>query len=278
MTSPIILAGMHRSGTSLVTRLLDDAGLFVGKELEGNHESVLFLSLNEWALRNAGASWDDPRPVRFLLQHAEGRQLVTDYCRRRLAGPRARAYFGGRRKKIEAGPWGWKDPRNTATLPIWMDVFPEGKVLIVDRHGVDVAQSLRTRFEKSWPGRKERYEKYAPTYRYRASRYPVAPGFRLGDLEGAFGTWKAYMQLADEHTAGLGDRLLRFRYEDLLTDPQTWLPKMFAFAGLDVDAEETRTIAERIDGSRAFAYQRKPELQAFADAHAEDLARWDYKP
>ena len=39
-------------------------------------------------------------------------------------------------------PWGWKDPRNVFTLPLWLRVFPEAKIIYIVRNGVDVAASL----------------------------------------------------------------------------------------------------------------------------------------
>jgi len=47
---PVILLGMHRSGTSLVARLLDELGLFQGAELQDDHESTHFLAVNELLL------------------------------------------------------------------------------------------------------------------------------------------------------------------------------------------------------------------------------------
>jgi hypothetical protein len=42
-------------------------------------------------------------------------------------------------------PWGWKDPRNCLTLPLWRKLLPETKVLICVRNPLAVAESLRLR-------------------------------------------------------------------------------------------------------------------------------------
>jgi len=39
---PIVIIGMHRSGTSIVTRMLGQLGLFVGKKKDMNHEALFF--------------------------------------------------------------------------------------------------------------------------------------------------------------------------------------------------------------------------------------------
>jgi hypothetical protein len=37
-----------------------------------------------------------------------------------------------RLRKVPSGnPWGWKDPRNGATLPLWREVFPEARILLI---------------------------------------------------------------------------------------------------------------------------------------------------
>ena len=48
MNSPVVVVGMHRSGTSLVSRILDQSGVMMGKDLQGDHESLFFIGLNEW--------------------------------------------------------------------------------------------------------------------------------------------------------------------------------------------------------------------------------------
>src|SRR4051812_23444294 len=60
---PVILLGMHRSGTSLIARVLDQLGLFQGSELQEDHESVYFLDVNDTLMKRIGASWDNPSPA-----------------------------------------------------------------------------------------------------------------------------------------------------------------------------------------------------------------------
>ncbi len=279
---PVILAGAHRSGTSLVTRLLDQAGLFVGHELEENHEALFFLGLNQWVLSNAGAMWDRPLPAVELLGHAEARAAVADYLERSLNSTRARKFLGPRRflstrnpRRLRE-PWGWKDPRNTATLPFWLDLFPDARVVVVDRHGVDVAASLHARFNRVWPERIASYERFRWTYRFRRSRNPVTRSVRAATPEGAFDVWRDFQAMSRHTTAQLGDRLMRFRYEDLLARPRDILPDLLAFCGLpepDLDV-----LAAGIHADRAYAYRGKPELVELAKRRSGDLADWGYSP
>lgn len=40
--SPILIIGMHRSGTSMITRKLESLGLFLGNEKDENDEAFFF--------------------------------------------------------------------------------------------------------------------------------------------------------------------------------------------------------------------------------------------
>ena len=66
----VCIAGMHRSGTSMVTSLLKDCGLYLGAEedliekapdnAEGFWENKKFVGLNEDIVAHFGGTWDKP--------------------------------------------------------------------------------------------------------------------------------------------------------------------------------------------------------------------------
>ena len=61
---PLIIIGMHRSGTSMVTRMLQGAGVFTGRRLEMNGAARFFQRINRWLFHLNRATWDHPRPVK----------------------------------------------------------------------------------------------------------------------------------------------------------------------------------------------------------------------
>lgn len=67
-TAPIIIVGMHRSGTGLLVRLLERCGVFMGDKQTRNGESKFFQTLNRQMLDSFGCSW---RCVDFLPETAE---------------------------------------------------------------------------------------------------------------------------------------------------------------------------------------------------------------
>src|SRR6266542_1734486 len=75
MSPPLIVIGMHRSGTSVVAQMLDRLGVYMGPQLglpgverhasaqpEVLAEAPQFLALNERLLGRAGATWDAVDP------------------------------------------------------------------------------------------------------------------------------------------------------------------------------------------------------------------------
>ena len=146
---PLCITGMHRSGTSMATRLLNLCGLYLGPagdllspaadNPEGFWENRQFLRLNDAVLKalggrwdrlpgNAVAGWENQRGLRWL---------------RGRAGKLARQFHG-------RDPWGWKDPRNCITLPFWRRHVADLRVLVCIRNPLAVAQSLYARSGMSY--------------------------------------------------------------------------------------------------------------------------------
>src|SRR5436190_15658023 len=138
----ICIAGAHRSGTSMLTRLLHGCGLYLGPKdalmppqadnPDGFWEHLGFVGLNDELLDALGGAWDLPPKTNENLSDE------------RLDVLRTKA-----RLLIEvfqsAQIWGWKDPRNSLTLPFWEDLLPGLKTLIIVRNPLEVAYSMRKR-------------------------------------------------------------------------------------------------------------------------------------
>jgi len=281
---PVIIIGMHRSGTSMISRMIEALGLFQGKEKDSNNEAFLFQHINDWLLRMSGGAWDYPRPFGLLLENARVRADAVAFIRKRLASRHAISFFG-RSSVINFwtpatvhAPWGWKDPRNTFTLPLWLDIFPNARVIHVFRHGVDVAASLRTRNENILskvlqPPRKKRIIRPHPMFRLRHS---LIKSLRCSSLEGGFTLWEEYLCEARTHVKALKDRAIELKYEDFLADPTKNLLDLVEFCGIRASRESVVRIAEDALTSRAYAYRGKPDLEMFAASVQARLEEFGY--
>ena len=57
-TDPVVILGMHRSGTTLLTRILSRLGIFMGHRLQVTNEPIFFRDLDNKLLSIAQAAWD----------------------------------------------------------------------------------------------------------------------------------------------------------------------------------------------------------------------------
>ena len=133
----LVVAGMHRSGTSLLTSVLQRSGLDVGGRLlgpnrgnpYGHFEDLDFFDFHEASLRRSKAS--------VLLQSFSALQPHTaEEEKHALKLIRAR----------ETLPlWGWKDPRTCLFLDFWSKLLPRASYVLVYRHPIHVVLSLLRR-------------------------------------------------------------------------------------------------------------------------------------
>jgi GT2 family glycosyltransferase/glycosyltransferase involved in cell wall biosynthesis len=126
----------------MVTRLLHGCGLYLGPKdalmppqadnPDGFWEHLGFVALNDELLNAVGGAWDLPPKTNENLSDERLDPL----------GMKARLLIEGFHS---AQIWGWKDPRNSLTLPFWEDLLPGLKTLIIVRNPLEVAYSMRKR-------------------------------------------------------------------------------------------------------------------------------------
>jgi hypothetical protein len=186
--------------------------------------------------------------------------------------------------------WGWKDPRNIFLLPLWLDIFPDAKIIHVFRNGVDVAYSLAQR-EKSRihrvVGGKDSFSVRAKRQSVRVSqRGPLLYGFqqlrrvseRLGPLskydqlrvqpclsiEKGFELWCAYVKRAFEHIENIEKRrLMNIKYEDFVSSPEHYIEELQHFCALGDWLDVRKKVRGIVDPTRAYAFQSNPSLRHF---------------
>lgn len=135
-STTVIIAGMHRSGTSLTASLLKDAGVDIGDDLlppapdnqRGFFEDRGFQEFHEKVMAKRGYD--------YLPLSREG--LVFDEMER----GNARALVESRSGR---DVWGWKDPRTSLFLEEWDALLENPVYFFVFRHPLEVVASLLKR-------------------------------------------------------------------------------------------------------------------------------------
>jgi hypothetical protein len=160
MTGPvagpwILVAGMHRSGTSAVSRLAAGLGLggVAGDDTvewaasnPDHAESLTLTTFDDDVLRAAGGSWDGPPDPQALGPDVVDRETAVAALNRAFPEP---------------GPTVWKDPRLCLLLPAWRAVLADRIALVlVWRRPAAVAASLAGRDGMATPDALALWERY----------------------------------------------------------------------------------------------------------------------
>jgi hypothetical protein len=279
---PLLIIGMHRSGTRLLDDILTSLNVFMGADRQADGESVTFMTINEEIFHQCGTFWNEPMPVHFVLSDPELLERAAGVAREALE-LRLPNYLGQHNLGLniwsnESAKFGWKDPRNTFSLPVWRYIFPRLKVIHVLRHGVDVAASLARRHGaalKTATG-----ERVPPALTViRDQGAGVLSSRRGWELTEAMTMWEQYVEKARLETGEMGDRALEVRFEDLLLQPKKGIAALARFCGLpETEPDQYEALLARIEPDRAFAFRSDPRLREFAESSRPVLARHGYAP
>lgn len=202
----VIILGMHRSGTSMLSSIVHTLGINMGPENDlkrnnpdsqphGYWEDQSFVAINRDVIHAAGGHWyKPPGRLRLLSASVEYRDRIEKLIK----------------KRDQSDNWGWKDPRNSLTIECYQFALQpkeDVRYLHIFRNGHDVARSLIRRGEK------------------------------IGNTQEQA---KAFEGLAFEHERRIRDFINRYQpmcytlsYEDVLRYPKYEVNKLAQYLGVN---------------------------------------------
>ena len=242
--NPLIIVGMHRSGTSLLARLLNDLGIHMGAWLSRDAEAVFFQKINRRIYSHVNAHWAEPENILSAMQSQEFIQKQSSEIREKFSGtsPVTGRYFRKLdwQERIQKPDffWGWKDPRTALVIPIWYQVFPQARWVHIIRNGIDVATSL---YLRAFRQQNKWIRKF---YRFDFSD-------RTLDFEYCFRLWEIYLNSISKAFTEINPNLiLQIHYEDLLQEPEDNLSKILEFLQYESSPKEIKRVCTQIDRSK----------------------------
>jgi hypothetical protein len=200
----VCIVGMHRSGTSMIARLLNVCGLDLGPAERllkadatnplGHFEHRGFLEIDRKLLRFFKATWREPPALqpgwhldpKLESLRAEAKALVKT--------------FAGK------SSWGWKEPRASLFLPFWKEALPNMRFVICIRNPIEVGRSLEKR-----------------------NKTPLRKGASL---------WYRYTRASIEDTEGC-PRLFTF-FEDYFDNGSAEIERLLRFCGLQLPGDNAQ--------------------------------------
>ncbi|WP_439696376.1 sulfotransferase [Mucilaginibacter sp. AW1-7] len=147
----LIITGMHRSGTSLITHWLAKCGMQLGEKMvepgpgnaEGHFEDVEFLKIHEEILTNHNL------PRNGLTDgYVDAVSIYEKEKIKSIIKVKQQLYY----------QWGWKDPRTCMFLDVYKELIPDARYLVIMRDYRSVTSSLLRRefktVDRKYLGRK----------------------------------------------------------------------------------------------------------------------------
>ncbi|MEG4585765.1 hypothetical protein QUA54_11190 [Microcoleus sp. MOSTC5] len=133
----LIIASMHRSGSSLTAAILQSAGVYIGRKLlspnvgniKGHYENQDFYHFHMAVLESQGinsAGWTLQEKIDVEERFVEKAKEII-------------------KKNNLSLIWGWKEPRTTLFLDFWAELLPEAKFIFIYRYPWEVIDSLYRR-------------------------------------------------------------------------------------------------------------------------------------
>jgi hypothetical protein len=256
--APIAVGGVGGSGTRVVAAILEEAGVWMGGDLNEAHDNLWFtllfkhpdiLGTSEQHFRQlvslfrAAMSGDDI-PAASDLALLDG--LVTN-GRPQHDAPWLKLRAESLRRAIAARhrspAWGWKEPNTHIVADRLMVHIPAIRYIHVARSGLDMAFSANQNQLNLW----------GPA---------VLGGDHVANPRNSLKFWRWAHTRIFKIGREMGDRFLFIRFEDLCRDPARYVPSILAFAGLRSDQETIdRTIQLVEPPSSIGRYASRPLAQ-----------------
>ena len=209
----LVIAGMHRSGTSLITQWLQRCGLSIGEELmaansgneQGYYEDMDFVRLHEEMLTRLGLPDTGLTGDALPALCAEGKQKMQV-----LLAKKSRQHV----------QWAWKDPRTCLFLGAYRELAADADCLVIYRDFQFCVYSLVNRMLKDARAEYLRSGRWKAAIRWKWYKKKRVER-RLLDVyaEEYLSVWMRYNQEILRHIEAVGqERCTVVDYQSLLSD------------------------------------------------------------
>jgi Sulfotransferase family len=243
---PNAIGATGGSGTRVVARIVREAGMYTGSDLNAYEDALPFGEYSDRWINDFVRAGGEPAAPELLARmqddlHALVRSHLADL-------------------PSSAQVWGWKEPRSIYLVPFFDAAMPSFRFLHFLRDGRDMAfsenQNQLVKHGDALLGDELRKEKT-----------PVR----------SIAVWsRVNSAAADYGESRLGDRYLRVRFEDLCAEPGETVQRIYDFFGLEGDPEAAAAAVRPPDTLGRWQLRRKGIVEALHRTAEPALARFGY--
>ena len=278
--NPIVITGIHRSGTTLLSKIFENNKIFFGARKDLNNEALFFQNLNKWLLSSYGISWENPKCIDFEID--ENRFNMILFKLENILKSRLNFRYLGLRSLIIKNDlfeldfdWGWKDPRSIFSLPFWLKLFPKSKVVILVRHPFDVVNSLIARnkylLEKDIK-LKNKISNYMLIPFLNVSNYSNLSS-NISDFETGMRVYDCYYNQLILMSEKYNSNIQIVKYEDLVLKKEDVVINLFDFCNMSLN-DQTNTFIETIRTDRLYNF--KSNKKNIYKKYSEKIKKYEY--
>jgi len=124
------VAGMHQSGTSMLSKALKAIGIKIVADDKPTFETRDFQVMNSFIISKGKGTWTEPPPAKVVNKIMKEEKPQMKYLV----------------DKYKSKMWGFKDPRNCITGKGWLDLMEDDVYLVcIFRKRDRVIESLKRR-------------------------------------------------------------------------------------------------------------------------------------
>ncbi len=249
---PVLLSGVYRSGTTLLSRILNNhpkyfitydsvkylrfcLDRFNPIKQPGKYEALV----RETGLR-LGKRWSMKLDTHKIIDSLHGQSVTHALVYHTIMSDLRD------KQKPTATHWGEKTNLVWSSIPHFLSMFPKGKVVHIDRDPRDVTASYK--------------------------KMTVESGYSY--LDAPFNCLHAMTSLREYVDSFGSDRILLVKLEDLVTDPAAEAQKICSF--LDIEFLKQMTDAEQFVDKAGDRWQSNTAFGASGNGISNDTQRWQH--
>lgn len=240
--APIIIGGTGGSGTRVISKILQDVGVFLGSKYNNSEDSIEMIG--KWWNRLL-PYWNQeiPEKIETIITNELSKQLTS---------------FVGDKDRQQL--WGWKLPPTVFFTPFLHRLWPEIRCIHLVRDGRDIALS-RNQNQLRYLG-------------------PVAletDELLLNSEHRSIRLWeKLNLNLANYAENNIPEQYLRVRYEDLCTQPEIEIKRLLQFLNIEHNSYDLAKRIQNNPGMGRWQKQSATWLDEIEEVAKPGLTRFGY--